>query len=231
VLTLSASRIKLYQECRYRYYDRYILGIPDAPNTSALMGSAIHHAIETYYTKGRNPRTSFDRYMQRMLDWWVNSGVEHKSYDTFSNLMRIGRESVVTFPYAGYTPIALEQKFMFNFQDICMVQGIIDFETDIGIVDFKSSKKKPSQKELDNDPQFILYTYAYLLKDGCMPESVERYHLRDNTVMQFSLKDLRSRVDTLAAICNTIVNDTFTDITPQTRCKSCAPWCSRKMVT
>lgn len=230
MLTLSASRIKLYQSCRATYHDQYILKNTQPLNTSALMGSALHKAIEYNYRflhdpiKG-NPRRVFDAYMMRMYDYWNKSGKEFKEYESFMDLLKTGRGILATFPWSDYRPLRQELAFELPFTEHTGIKGYIDMIDNGSFVDFKSAKNPP--KDLQNDTQFIMYAWAYRQIYHMWPHNGIWHHLRTNKQIEFVIfhGEIKRQIDALKVLAETIYADTFTDIQP---CAKCPPWCKFK---
>ncbi len=220
--TLSASAIKLYQECRMRYRDRYILKIKDPENTSALMGKALHKAIEETYTNRLNAHQVYHRYMVEHYDTMLMGDDEFIEYEPFSVLLKTGRDILSTFPWHLYNPRAQEIDFTVPLFDVCNLHGFIDMEIDLDFVDFKSSKR--ASKVLQDDIQFIIYAYAYWMRHGVHPRYGIWHHLRTHKQYIWAVDSelLPNKLEALADICRTIVTDTFEDIQP---CIKCKPWC------
>jgi ATP-dependent exoDNAse (exonuclease V) beta subunit len=223
VQTLSASKIKLYLECRKRYKDKYIDKVAEIENTSSLMGKAIHTAIEAHY-KGLNAAKIYHEYMIARYDEMLMADAEFKEYQSFSALLKTGRDIISTFPWSIYTPLAQELDFTIPLDDICYLHGFIDMVTDDGIVDFKSSSRKP--KNLDYDIQFIIYAYAYEHLYNKPATKVYWHHLRTHEQLVWNVADMDIKVRDLQDICRIIAADTFDDI-PEP-CRVCKPWCHYK---
>jgi hypothetical protein len=220
LFTVSASRLKLYTTCRAQYYDKYIARQPDPLNTSALFGSAIHKAIEYYYTKNRNPQYTFSRYMACMYDYWIKHK-EFTEYEPYFQLVRKGHDILGGFPFEELTTRENEVRFSYPLAKNITIHGYIDLITTDGIVlDFKTSKRKP--KDLENDMQFITYAWAYQQKYKELPKAVAWYHLRTNEYIYVDAATLAGKIDVVRNVAQTLANDTFETIGV---CKSCPPWC------
>jgi hypothetical protein len=77
------------------------------------------------------------------------------------------------------------------------------------VVDFKSASVAPIQDELDNDPQFFIYYWAYWQMQGYPPEHVYWHHLRTNRLYdaniahQYDFKLEQLTLDIQAMLQNT----------------------------
>lgn len=227
MLTLSASRIKLYQSCRATYYDNYVLGNKQSTNTSALMGSALHKAIEYRYKKNKSPHVTFTQYMTRMYDYWHKSGEEFKEYEPFMTLLKTGKDILTAFPWNAFSPIQQELAFELPFTENTRIKGFIDMIDGGGFVDFKSSKK-PSDN-LQNDIQFVIYAWSYKQLYNDWPMHGEWYHLRTNKPYYFTINpnSIEDKIAQLRMLAERMYMDTFHDVKP---CERCTPWCKFKKV-
>ena len=229
--TYSASRIKLYQDCRAQYYDKYVLRLPETrKDTSGLFGSALHSAIEHRYLYGSNPIQRFARYVSVMYNWYTRKGYTISHSMEYSDMLSQGREILLSFPWKSYDPIELEYEFTVPFYDFT-IHGYIDLITADGtLVDFKSSKRKPSGDSHDNDTQFLLYYHAYEYRYGYKPAQVLRHNLRDHSVQVFLPRDMETKYAYIETVIKTIEQDTFDDLKDGLPiCQRCAPWCGRKL--
>lgn len=221
---VSASQIKLYRQCRQQYYDRYILQIPSTQDTSGLLGTGIHKAIELYYAQGKNPLATFSKVVRDTLNNWQDDGTPVSYYYSYSQIVDQGTEILSTFNFEQFRPKINELAFEVPFYDMCKMRGFIDMVTeDGGIIDFKSAKRKP--KDLNNDPQFMVYYWAYFQKFGEKPAYVRWYHLRTHEVFDFTFD--WNRFDSVVVdTVKEMVTDDYADLTGA-KCSNCAPWCFR----
>ena len=230
--TYSASKLKLYQQCRAMYYDRYVLGKKETKgDTSSIFGSALHNAIEYKYAKGYDPIARFTRYVNliyaRRLKY---TDISHSM--SYNGMFIEGRGILAGFPWDAYHPIQNEIGFTvpFYYQGtiIAMLHGYIDMITDDNmVIDFKSSKYKPSQNKLNNDIQFAVYWYAVKQLEHIAPNKVIWHHLRDNTILEYDTTNVQDRLDEIGQLIMTIEQDDFEDVEEGKICERCAPWCMR----
>lgn len=72
--TISASRIKVYKTCARQYQYKYVIAREDRPedhkNVAALLGTALHAAIEKKYKEGKSPTATFQMVMMETMDLW-----------------------------------------------------------------------------------------------------------------------------------------------------------------
>lgn len=236
--TYSASRINLYLTCRAQYYDKYILRKKETrKDTAGLFGSALHSAIEERYKSGADPYLRFQRYVNVMYSWYTRKGYDISHSVELSDMMRRGKDILDTFPWQEYNPLHLEYDFTVPLihphtgRHVCDIHGYIDLIDASGfIVDFKSAKRKPTVKALNEDIQFTLYAYAAEHLWGELPV-IRRHHLRDHSVMAVIPDKARQdiKIDEICSIVEAMELDEFQNVRDgQKLCDRCAPWCGRR---
>jgi len=225
--TLSASQLKLYRQCRQQYYDKYINrdeSMPDLQDTSGLLGTGIHRAIELYYKSGKSPLGTFVHTVRNTLNDWQDNGVSVNYYYSYADIIEQGTEILKGFNFDQFKPLHNEMSFNLPFYDICKVRGFMDLitEDDI-IVDFKSARRRP--KDLQKDPQFMLYAWSFFQMFGRWPKSVVWYHLRTHEQIEFKF-EWPAFDAVVIQTAKEIIADDYSDLTGA-RCSSCVPWCPR----
>lgn len=185
--TVSASKIKVYKTCARQYRNKYALAYADRPiddkNVAALLGTALHEAIEMYYKEGIRPTFTFQNVMNTTIAEWEAAKLKINMAGYFTQAMKVGRDILDTFDWDQFHPVELELSFTLPFPNainpIVNVTGYIDLVDAQGnIVDHKSTAQAPNQDELNNDPQFILYAWAAEQIYGEKPNKVIWNHLR-----------------------------------------------------
>lgn len=225
--TLSASQLKLYRSCRQQYYDKYINKPPDAvdiEDTSGLLGTGIHKAIELYYKEEKPPIPTFMQTVRTTLTEWQDSGKLVNYHYSHAEIIDQGLEILNKFNFSQFKPKYNELSFNLPFYDICKIRGFIDLITeDDVVVDFKTAKRKP--KDLQKDPQFMIYAWAHFQLFGKWPKSVIWYHLRSAEILEFKFE--WNAFDAIAVqTAKEITLDDFSDL-QGIKCSTCSPWCPR----
>lgn len=230
---LSASRIKVYKTCARQYEFKYKMNHSERPlddkNTAALMGTALHEAIEMYYKEKINPVSTFQRVMHDTIDEWEKEKLKINAASYFTTAMQVGTKILRDFDWNQFNPTELELEFTLPFPNkekpIAFINGYIDLlDMDGSIVDFKSSKYAPNADELNNDPQFILYRWAYEEIYGVVPHRVIWYHLRTNKTYvanvekDYSDKIAQLKSDIEAMLFNNYYPRRLQDSTCRTKC-------------
>ena len=157
---VSPSKIKVYDECKLKYKFKYVDYLPEkSTNTDALQfGSYIHKIFEdgvaststeelTEIAETLRPNYTFDKERELKIEKCINNFFE------FNNSL------------SGCEQVATEQMFSVELKQGYAVNGIIDRVvkgTDGGylVIDYKTSKRPSTKRDLIKDPQMLLYAYA-----------------------------------------------------------------------
>lgn len=176
--TLSASKLKTYALCPYKYKYTYIDRLPQDKHPAAALGTAVHETIDGIYKQRQDPVSLF---VQQFDKQWYDFNLPTDS-GLYSRYLSDGIIMVGDYDYTARVPINTEVEFRLKFPNdahaICIIHGFIDQMYDWGFVDLKTNGRKPKQEDLDNDLQFILYQWAFRLITGSQPTQSVWYHLR-----------------------------------------------------
>lgn len=223
-MILSASRLKLYRECRLRFYQKYVQHLPDGKNTALIMGSAIHKAIEDHY-KGIDWRYTLRHTIASINNEYEDSKGDVIRYNTLAEIYDMSEQYLSNFPFDEFTDSLRELHFNLEYVSRAGnkhgIQGYIDMISDDTLIDFKTGSKKPSS--IDDDIQFTIYTWAFLRLYGKKPERVIWYHIRTGDVVEYDLSKFESNWLTVESIITSLENDKFDNVSPCTRCPR---WCN-----
>lgn len=202
---ISASQINVHKDCALKYYHKYVvpkeLRIIEPKHVGALLGIALHSVIEQYY---RNPesldtnhkkRVLFQQEYTKLYDDWEASGIPLQGRGSFMKGMEDGKAIIDTMDWDQFKvvdPKHLELNFELPFPSredpIATMVGFIDMiavfaDGVIGVVDHKSQKQLPTQAELDNDTQLVIYAWAYKQMFGELPDRVILHGLRKQKLL------------------------------------------------
>jgi hypothetical protein len=212
---LSASKIKTYKTCARQYYYRYVVDHNNRPledkNVAALLGSALHSAIELKYKEDKSPIFTFQEYMQQTLEQWEADDRNINALGYYNTAIKVGKQILKDFNWDAYTPIELEYSFTLPFPNkdnpIVMITGLIDMITSDGdVIDHKSASSAPSQVDVDNDAQFIIYAWAYEQIYGKPARRVIWNHLRTNKEIVLNTDNLTNRLIQLESDIQALIN-------------------------
>ena len=172
----SHSRLATFEDCAKRFEYRYVLKIPtDTERIEAFVGKRVHEVLERLYRaaeRGHVPPLEkvVYRYNQLFEDNYdadrvriVRDGTPLEFY------RRLGEHCLTAYyrrhyPFDGDETLGLEQRVTFALDEKreYRFQGIIDRivrarDGVIEIHDYKTSKRVPTQKQVDEDRQLALY--------------------------------------------------------------------------
>ena len=157
---VSPSKIKVYDECKLKYKFKYIDYLPEkSTNTDALQfGSYIHKIFED----GVNATTEKELHeLAESLreNYTFDKERENKIEKCITNFLNFNNS------LSGCEQVATEQMFAVELKQGYAVNGIIDRVvkgTDGGylVIDYKTSKRPSTKRDLIKDPQMLLYAYA-----------------------------------------------------------------------
>lgn len=196
LITISASRLKTFRTCQRQHYYKYTLPKGHRPeeaySVAALLGKALHKAIEMYYRKQALPSLTFQEYMLSEYEAWEKSGIKIKGEEYLSKSLKDGKDILKKMDFSLWNPTSLELKFDLPFPNpedaIVRINGVIDLIDITGaVIDHKSSNRMPTQEKLDHDLQFLIYTWAYQQISGYMPYKVYWNHLRNGRLLEFNI--------------------------------------------
>lgn len=194
---LSASKLKVYQHCPKKYWYDYIKKYPKGPrHPSALIGSSFHKAVEQFHKPEdtRDPMTVFTEEYKKACE---EEGAE---FDQL--LWSDGVHMCLLYMDVIRQPVKMEREFFLDYpleNPRYTIHGYIDQLYDWGVVDLKTNKKRPTQKELDEDLQFIIYAWAFEQIQGYPPEKVIWYQARTGKDIVANVVGKMDRVDSMIA--------------------------------
>jgi hypothetical protein len=214
-IRLSASRIKLYDECRFRFWKQYVLGERSPAHHSVIFGKAAHYAIEQFYKYGEAPKRA---YLAKLDDL-----DEYREYPRYAI---DGVQVFETNDLTQYRAIAngSERFFVERLSDHTYVLGFIDLIDERGwVIDFKTSQHKPVS--INDDIQFAIYAMAYERLFGHRPKRVIWHHLRTSETVDADVNYLYDiTLPRAQSIAETIARDRFESVRQCDVCKYYCPF-------
>jgi hypothetical protein len=171
---VSASLIIDYLKCSQMAYYRIFEPELKISNREMIIGAITHKVIEKAWQD---------------LDVALNLG---KTLCEKENVDAIGRQSVEHFIHTffeSFKPIvsredSIEKFFKIKLYDDVFLVGKFDRISRGLILDWKTTASPP--KSIDNDPQFIIYDYAYSLIYGKKPEGVYYASLKEGKLIRYA---------------------------------------------
>lgn len=181
-VTLSASKIKLFDECSFKYYCRYILKLPDTPNSGSSRGSVTHYVLECLL----HPRH------HKTAEKIIKDGTISNS----PSVLRLATVHAKKLNVADEENFALIDKFILsalNYDFFCKGASKVigeqkfDIETEtykilgfvdktayypdgsIKVIDYKTSKARYDKNYMNYCIQALMYSLAEYIRTGTIP--------------------------------------------------------------
>lgn len=165
-MRLSYSALNTYQICPLKYKFQYVDKIRTPKSKEAVFGTLIHSTLN-FIHKPAILQPSLEQALDHFSKNW-NSDVfenELEERSSFSQGVEMVRRYYKDNDIAKINIVALESPFQIKLGKH-IASGIIDRidRTDDGyeIIDYKTSKKMPTQEKIDNDLQLSIYLKAFL---------------------------------------------------------------------
>lgn len=182
-IPLSATRIKTLQGCSWRYYSQYILRLPEQSNSGASCGTICHTVFEClgnprhlkhYNTIAETGKVFTCKPVRRLVVKWAQRlGVDN--YDDLEKICKMivagirydffGKEAGHGKPSESLSEVSFDMTVQQDGKNYT-IRGFIDKlflfkKKRLAIIrDFKSSKKKFSGQDLEDNIQHQIYALA-----------------------------------------------------------------------
>lgn len=240
-IKLSATRVKTFLQCPRQYRFHYVDEIPTMLTGALAFGQVIHqvlHNLQMWRLTHGEPLNAqvamydFTRLWEEIESTekpLFKTETEYAEYEELANLILSG---YVEAHRDKPPPILLEYPFEIPLQDKVsgrkyLLRGIIDrvdqADNGLVIVDYKTSKRKPSPRQLAEDLQLTIYAFA---ANHLFEQEVTRivyYHLRDQTELEVTRSGGAIKVllsETLPTVAGEIACKHF-DPKPGYYCRFC----------
>ena len=171
-MRISYSAFDTYQNCSLKYKFQNIDKIKEPKSKEAVFGTLVHGTMKFIHTPSLLPPK-----LEEALDYFSrnwNSDIfedELEERSAFSMGVSMIQEYYRKNNIADFNVVDLESRFAIEIGDEKnkhIISGIIDRidKTPDGyeIIDYKTTKKMPSQEKVDNDMQLSVYLNAFLTR-------------------------------------------------------------------
>ena len=249
--TFSNSRLNAFDNCPAQYRMRYVdqIDVPRRESIEAFLGKRVHEALEYLYlnvTGGYKPTLTevLDHFREAWDRQWSDDIHVVRSGETVAGYAEIAKRCLVQYyrrhdPFERGRTLGAEILVTYPLDPVrdLYLQGYIDRLVDLGngdyeIHDYKTSRRLPSQGEVDRDRQLALYQLAVTqqLPDVRSMRLIWHYLAHDKMLVSIrtpeQLRDLRDRV---IAQIGEIERATAADDLPPRVTPLCS-WCEYKPV-
>lgn len=171
---LSASRIKVFEDCSWLYWANYHLKVPQTQNEGAKKGNVCHTVFEVLLSPRRRKHydaivaagtirasPSITRLVQKHLNAMTIGSVE--VFEDIDKMILVGLKTEFHVPNGEL----IEAEFQFSIENKepnYLIKGFIDKPVKKGknvfIDDFKSSKQKFEGEQIKSNVQGMIYSLA-----------------------------------------------------------------------
>jgi putative RecB family exonuclease len=169
-MRLSYSAISTYLKCPLQYRFQYLEGRPGEPSPALSFGSSLHSALEWLYSSPTGEAPSLDALLEQLECCWESDGYESPEEEARyflqgkSTLALYYRNNVANLGGGFSLPAAIEHKFAIDL-GFCDLSGVIDrldrdLEGGFEIIDYKTNRRLPPARRLQEDLQLPLYQIA-----------------------------------------------------------------------
>lgn len=193
-MRLSYSSLETYRNCPLKYRYKEIDKLKEPKSKEAVFGTLVHSTMKFAYDPALIPPT-IDQAIDHFSRGWNSEIWENELEEraAFSQGIEMIQKYYRTNDPKDATIVALESNFSLEIADPLhfgqthTIRGIIDridkTENGYEIIDYKTSKKMPSQDFVDSNLQLSIYLKAFLTR---YPKEVE--NIQNITVSLYFLK-------------------------------------------
>lgn len=177
-MRISYSSLETYKNCPLKYKFQEIDKIKTPKSKEAVFGTIMHSTLNFIHTPSMLPPT-----LEQALDYFSRNWnsdvfeVELEERAAFSQGVSMIQDYYKKNDPAKSNIVDLESRFQIEIgedENRHTVSGIIDridkTEEGYEIIDYKTTKKMPSQEKVDNDLQLSIYLQAFLKR---YPKEIE----------------------------------------------------------
>lgn len=238
VLSLSYYPIDDYIVCPLKYKYVHVLNIPVLPGHSIMYGSALHKAVQAYYSAKMNKQKFTEKeIVDILLNNWSSEGFISRQHE--EQRLSSGKAALKRF-FKEQKRLKAEVKYVEEefkiVRDRIQIKGRWDLvlrtqnpdprTQKTYIVDFKSTEVK-SQEDADKRAkesiQLAIYAMAWREMFGALPEMVQLHFLENGTIgsAQKTEKELEKVWEKIKSVGDSIRRADFRATPASMKCGYC----------
>lgn len=177
---VSPSRLRVFRDCPWSYYCKYVLKLPDEGGHKTHLGSLIHEIFENLSTPSKSDRR------KKYVLYSIKGGTIHnvilrfyakmlKKYKIPDDLHDLGRKLILDAFRTGFDIknkiIGVEKEFSIRVADDVFIKGFIDLVVELStdtieLTDYKSGVPYNEEKCQDEYQPFFYKIAAKILYPG-----------------------------------------------------------------
>lgn len=218
-MRLSYSSVETYKNCPLRYKFREIDKIPEPKSKEAVFGTILHATLK-YIHEPALVSPTLEQALDFLAKHWNEEIFENEFEErgAFSLAVDMIQKYYAANNPKDFTIIDLESRFALEIGDEKrgkhILSGVIDRidKTPEGyeIIDYKTTRKMPSQEKVDHDLQLSIYLKAFLNrypkeKEHIDTITVSLYYLKHG--VKLSSKRTKEDIEALDDIILSVVED------------------------
>jgi len=184
----SATQLRTYLECPYKYYLSYEEKLPwEKVPSGVTFGSAVHRTVEQFNRAladgGMDEKSAIGIFVKEWQAETKRDGVEYRNPDEREELADKGKRLIQLYAqeFRDMRPQAVERAFRLPILDVSTglfegsrdVLGVIDLIADDGVIEIKTSSRSVNQREADTSLQLTLYSWAFRMIHGREEKSLK----------------------------------------------------------
>lgn len=209
MIIISASSLKDYLECKYKYHYRYNPPEVELYDSVPLVkGRAVHNAIELLESSGSAYSEVVTSMMSELYEELAKPNVVFSRWDSVKKVIDSSQKMLRSY-VDNRRGVVKESEISFE-HELTTIDGIpfkmigrIDQVVDMGgeevLVDLKTSRTVPTEFEIHGDYQFTMYVLAHKLSHDYMP-TIYNFHLNSGRYIEYprgssDIKELKVKLD------------------------------------
>lgn len=211
IIKTSYSALQTFKQCPQKYKFQYVDKIRAPKSKEAVFGNKIHKALQFFHSKQPISPT-LDELLNYLKDIWDSTPFQNQEEDMiyFSEAIKLLKNYYNHYLKIKdkFTVIDTEIRFEVKLEK-CRVAGIIDridkTKDGIEIIDYKTTKRLPSQQDIDNNLQLSIYCLGLInrwpqfAKQGLKNIKLSFYYLKHQEIIstqrtQEELDSLRGQI-------------------------------------
>lgn len=186
---ISASRLKMFAECRLKFYFKYVEQVPLAPTAALFIGKVTHRILQQFnLNRWRGLPADAVTLQPLFLDFWQQMQPQELDWEGQEVQARSKTWGMVAH-YLANTPISPHERVEavevtverdLEAHGLPPLKGVIDLVRQGGvIVDFKTSARTPTDGMAVHHNEVQLGCYALLYREatGKIEGGFELHHL------------------------------------------------------